>query len=387
MSFKVKTQNISYFFLQIAIVFYFSYYYITNSYMFELTLFPKIATIFSYGSIALLVLSIFSQIHTTIKQLFFIVLLVLLGVLVSRNVENTYTFSIIILFMLAGRGKEPEKVFEFSFWINIVWLVIIISCAMLGVITNEVSSTLTHPKRIYLGFTSPNASQLLFFCILLFIAYKKNTIKLYQVVILSLLTLWLYRYNDVSATLYYSFAILFSVLVARWFINEDFWKRKWLSSLSYIVILLCIIITFAFPFLYNKNVRAIVVLDTITSTRISLGAQALKEYGIKLFGQLINFNYSLSSSYDSSVLYFYIDSSYLKYVLMYGVVFVAFILFLYHKMIKFAIQSKNIFLIISVVGALTYFIWNPQLFYITYNPFLMVLLTYLSKSKKEINME
>lgn len=381
-----KNREVSYAFLQIAILFYFSYYYITNSYMFELSLLPKIATLFLYGSMVLLVFSICSQAHITIKQLSLMLVLTILGYLVGRNVENTYAFAIIILFMLAGRGKEPEKIFKYSFWVNIIWLVLIVGTALLGIITNETSSTLTHPNRVYLGFTSPNASQLLFFCILLFISYKKNTIKLYQIVIFFFLTLWFFSYNDVSAALYYSCFVLLLVLGAR-LINDRFWKSKWLSKLSYIVIPMCIIITFLFPILYSKNVSAVVALDAITSTRISLSAQALEKYGVTLFGQLMNFNYPLSGSYDSSAKYFYIDSSYLKYILMYGAAFVAFILFLYHKMFEFAIRNKNIYLLIAAFSTLTYCIWNSQLLYITYNPFLMVLLTYLTKSKSEMEFK
>lgn len=375
MNLRIKKENISYYFLLIAIMFYFSYYFITNSYMYEIRLLSKISTVLLYSSIVVLILSIITHFSITKKQLLLATVLILIGFLVSRNVENTYAFTIIILFLLAGRGKEPEKIYTFCFWVNMIWLFTIILFAKLGIISNVESSTLTHAHRVYLGFTAPNAEQLFFFCILLFISYKKNQIKGFQIIAFFSISLWLHRYNDMNAAFYFSWAVLILLLVART-ISEKFWRFKLLPKISFIIIPLCVILSFVFPVLYSKNVPAIVALDTITSTRISLGAQALEKYDVRLFGQLINFNYTVSGSYNSNALYFYIDSSYLKYILLYGIIFIGIILYLYHKMIQYVVRNKEIYILLSTIAALTYFIWNPQLLYIPYNPFLIVLLSF-----------
>ena len=386
---RVKKDNNTTVLLKMAIIMYFSSYFISNSYMTEISMLPRMSTAFRYCSILLLCMGIISQTkQISLRQLLVLTIIIAVGVIVGTRLQDSNDFWIVILFMLAGRKSNPEDIYKFTFGINFFWLTLIIACALGGMITNVSFSTITHPNRVYLGFTAPNACQLFYFCMLLFISYKKQAIKIWHIVGLFIMTVWLYSYNDGLGALFYSILALIIITVVK-FIHKDFWEKNWLIYLSYIIIPLCIIVSFVFPIMYNMNVKAIVLLNELTSTRISLAAQALQRYEITLFGQMVNFNYTLSGSYDSSAAYFYVDSSYLKYILMYGIIFIGIILCFYHVAIKYAIKKRDIYLLVSFFGALTYFIWNPQLLYVPYNPFIIVIMWYIegySNLKRKVKL-
>lgn len=71
---------------------------------------------------------------------------------------------------------------------------------------------------------------------------------------------------------------------------------------------------------FTWNTEWLVTLNRLVSGRLILGKEALELYGIKLFGQHINFiGHGGSTDYRAG--YNFVDSSYMKILLIYGVIF------------------------------------------------------------------
>lgn len=376
---KINKKEISYISLCFSIILYFTYYFSINSYLTSIGILRSLLSVELYGTIFFLLITILAQKTYKINQFVILCIVVILGAIVSRNVDNSQTFLILLLFMIAGLNMEPDRIYRFCFRVNIFFLITIILCSKIGIIEDRVSNALGHAPRHCLGFTAPNAPLVLFFSMLLFIAYKKEKIKIIHYILFLSATFYLYKEADMRAPFWGGIAMLAILYVAR-NIEETFWKRKFLQNLSYIVIPLCLIASFVLPVLYSMGVSWIQQLDVLTSGRIQLGVMAFENYGVKPFGQLMQFNYGLSGTYNENAVYFYLDSSYLKYIFQYGYVFVGLILYAYHRAIKYAVFTQNVYLLLSLVIALFFFVWNPQLVYIPYNPFIITIIGYILRS-------
>ena len=128
-------------------------------------------------------------------------------------------------------------------------------------------------------------------------------------------------------------------------------------------------ICFTVSILYTPENNLLVQLDNWLSGRVNLSHTGLVDYAITLFGQKIEFVTFGSPKLLEGVPYFYIDSSYIKIFMLYGIS--GFLLFqmLFYKMYRRLCKNQwltYLLFVIAVNGAIDSFIYQVQ-----YCPFLL----------------
>lgn len=128
---------------------------------------------------------------------------------------------------------------------------------------------------------------------------------------------------------------------------------------------------YVLSWLYMPNVSIFRFIDELLSGRLRIGNQGLQEYGFSLFGQHVAMNGN-GGSVIAPADYFFIDSSYLFVYLCYGVVFLAFILFIHYSCCKKYAKDRCYLLILSVI-VINCMIAHHMID-LAYNPFYLALL-------------
>ena len=153
------------------------------------------------------------------------------------------------------------------------------------------------------------------------------------------------------------------------------------------ILLFSILISFISSVFYNGNSSLFSKLNQLLSQRLLLGNNALSYYGLKMFGQKIEWIGSGGSgiyrTFDQ-IDYNYVDCSYLQYALSFGIVFMLVMILLYMLAIKHEyLENRNyslfIFAVIFVISII-----EPRLLNIQMNPFILLLGSIIMLSNKEI---
>lgn len=329
--------NISALLLYLAIITYNSNYFMNNSYITDIIDFSFRYGFLYYATVLCLILSIVSTRRYSVRMIFIGIIITCVGLLVSVKSESFSTLIIIILFMISGYKKDENKILKTSMIVNTIWLVTIILCANLGMIRNITEFFIAgHERRTYLGFTAHIAPIVLMYNLIIFISYKKEEIKNLHVLIFLLATFYLYRYADVRASFAYSILILIIISILNFRTKTSNRKRllehKFIRIFFSMILPASVVLSFSMTYLYNAGNQIVIAIDHFFSGRISMNSLAMQRYNIQLFGQLINYNYGTSADYSNGKIYFYLDSSYYRYLYMYGPILLCIALISYEKL-------------------------------------------------------
>lgn len=137
-----------------------------------------------------------------------------------------------------------------------------------------------------------------------------------------------------------------------------------------------------FSFIFNPNNQIFTTFDKILTNRLAMGHLALYEYPVKFFGQYISQNGSGGLSFETgltskgtNLAYFFIDSSYIKILLGFGVVF--FLIYLYglSRSMYVNLGKENYMLPIILTIICISSVIDQHMLEVAYNPFLICIIT------------
>lgn len=141
-------------------------------------------------------------------------------------------------------------------------------------------------------------------------------------------------------------------------------------------------------YIYTKHNQLLLKLNHGLSNRLSLGKRAIQKYGISLFGQNVQergWGKGVHAATSMSN-YFFIDSSYLRFLIIYGVIIGLVVLYWMTKISidSFRNQQYGICAAILII-AISAFV-EQHLFDISYNPFVLAYFSFVGTtllSKKQ----
>ncbi len=146
----------------------------------------------------------------------------------------------------------------------------------------------------------------------------------------------------VCILLLFFFAIWVSYLNSK----EKIINKK-VSTLLTLTIPLLFIITLFATLLYDETNPLWLIIDLAFSRRLSLGLDGINEYGITWFGN--NF-FLVGAGYSGAALeYNYIDSTYIQFLLRWGVVIMAIILLVFYEIGRHAYKRDDKALLFSLL--------------------------------------
>lgn len=132
--------------------------------------------------------------------------------------------------------------------------------------------------------------------------------------------------------------------------NKEKMISKKVGTLLALSIPFLFIITLLATLLYDETNPLWLIIDLAFSGRLSLGLDGIKEYGITWFGN--NF-FLVGAGYSGAALeYNYIDSTYIQFLLRWGIIIMAIILLVFHEIGRNAYKrnDKTLFFSLILVG-------------------------------------
>lgn len=295
------------------------------------------------------------------------VLLVLAMFFFVLSVYTSYRMFHTFVFMICAIDLDFDEVLRVHAKAVGTVVALIVTSSLLGIINNV--NTTRHLKAVrYLGFTAPLAPILFCFVVLSFVAYKRDDIRLSHIITISAINIWLFTESQVNAPFFTVFLILLCAMLLKK------WKRlrHYQMSKKMKVVFICLPL-FAFAFsviissIYTPNNSIMQAINILVNGRWQLQKNAIETYGLKLFGNNIQWEQSFAWGTE----YLYVDSTFLKYALMNGLGFMAlFVAYLMMIMKRICDENNKFYLIVFSIIVI-YGIFNPQLLYLEYNPFLL----------------
>lgn len=240
----------------------------------------------------------------------------------------------------------------------------VIILSKLGLIANNIRYRDMH-IRDGLGFAWSTWPVHGFLYIVSFYTILRNKrITLLEIIGLECINILLYFYTNTRSpfiliTLYLLFLILNKHLSNN-IVKNTFFKLMYVVSAP--------VVTFIMYWL-SINYQKYASLDSALSGRILLGYNAINQYGIHLFGRKILFN----TSWDIiGMKYLFVDSSFLQYLLRFGIISLFIFLIVTMSFQKRLLRTENTILIMSFLLVLVNGILDPEYIEPFYNVFLVM---------------
>ena len=372
-----------------AFVFYFTDFFLqftTFMNFFEKNTFHM----FSYLGLGLVIFKLFFLDHQTTKR--FIVNLLALGFLVLtwRTSSDFMLFSMGI-FILGAREIEFNRIVYLYFYIGIIILTFVMISALSGIIPNLIyrREQVTGTIRQSFGIVYPTdfAAHVLYlvlaYCYLFF---KRITIKSY--LFFCLLAYLLIYFCDARLSALSLVILIPIIIIGKAAQNENKIAKK-VANYYWCIPVLAAYTILLLTYFYNPSNYVLQKINNLLSGRLALGEKGISQYGFSLFGQHID-EYSWGGTTGMKMFmtnqskYFFIDSSFIRILIMYGII-AFFIILGIMTVISFRLIRQGtyvlatIFVIISISA-----IVEQRLLDISYDPFLIALYAniYSQKNKK-----
>lgn len=255
----------------------------------------------------------------TIKKI-----IIIIGTLVFFGfslMESTYSILLEYSILIIGaKDISFRKIVKIFFYIELPLLLITIISSQIGIIQDLVYYRSDHNTyRHSFGVVYPTdfVAHVFFLC-LAYMYIKGRDVKWYQIVIISLIAIITYYLCDTRLD---SICIaMLCLLGLQYKFNLIKYKNIIIKYGLIFSFLICEVISIYMTINYDPSNDIHFNVNDMLSGRLRIGNMMYNDYGVKMFGQYIEdhgWGGSLTFNYD---VYNYIDCSYLRILLKYGLV-------------------------------------------------------------------
>ena len=306
------------------------------------------------------------------------------GIMLVLSVYAMYTgpqkLPIFYFVLIATAVKTDfRKIVKIFLFIQATTFVIYLSLALLGIMG---SGEVVEVGRIrsYLGYGWVNrASYNLLFMSLELLYLRKRALDPVLAIILSAVNWFVYVKTHTVFSMAITFMIIAYGTIYYFYSKSDrkikFFKKNrkrdyYLLLTAFLVLIvagiaLILIFKSSNPFLYKLN--------RFVTGRLELGKKAIDRYGLHLGGNKLQWigsstlRFGLAEGND----YFYVDNGFLQIALEFGLIFTAFVLFMYTAAIKKAVSLKDYSFAAIVLFLGMVFVFEPYVIDFALNPFVI----------------
>lgn len=313
-----------------------------------------------------------------------ILLLVVLCFIVGK-ISNNRTFIQYLILIIGAYNIPFRKIAKSVLLAEGIAVFLIIVMSLANVIPNRVyERTNSDVARYSLGFKYATYPAIyIWYFTLLYLYIRNNKTKYWEYGILLALNVVMYILTDSRNEVICSVLIMLLVIVYNKIQSK---KNKGILQLSAkwsMIVLTIISLLLSLNYSYkNETMREI---NKFSSDRLYLSKKALDNYGIKLFGNRIEW-IGLSmihfGNYNKKE-FNYVDVSYLNILINYGVIMLLLILYAFYKITKNEIKKGNSFICCFILVIAIHSFINPQLFQITYNIFILLFVDLIIAPEKK----
>lgn len=313
------------------------------------------------------------------KITFPIIFMGLLAGIIAITAKNR-TLIFLLLIFLALRKMNFDKLIEISLKIYMTGFLITVILAILKIIPNWEFSRGNTP-RYALGFIYATDSIGVYLAIILMFFYiKKDKATNMELLVFELINVFMYSYTDGRLSFILISAILFIQFISRYnFVKNVFYNsiiQKCLKALCHTLPVILFLGLHLLVIMYANNNIVANKINRLISDRVKLTYQAYRNNDVKLFGNDIKWQGWGGYGYkgaeeDQEFIYNFVDSSYARLILDYGIVFSCIVIYAYREILLRSYENENYWLIFSIMFILGWSFIEQYIFNIDKNMFIL----------------
>ena len=291
-----------------------------------------------------------------------IIIAFVISILIAFFAKNRNILFIVII-LVALRKMNFEKLIEIALKIYMISFLTVVCLALLNIIPNWEFSRGNMP-RYALGFIyATDAIGTYLAIIVMFFYIKKDKATFIEILVLELINVFMYSYTNGRLSFILITIILFVQSISKFeFIRKIFYKnisQKCLKCVCHTLPIIMFLGLHLLVIMYANNNFVANKVNKVISDRIRLTYQAYRSNDVNLFGNDIKwygwggYGYKELDENEEFV-YNYVDSSYARLVLDYGVVFSCIIICAYREVLIRNYKNKNYWLIFAIIFILVW---------------------------------
>lgn len=332
-----------------------------------------------FAGLALVLLKIFLFDDLDLKWLA-IDAIALILLLITWRMSKEFSLFSMGIFVLGARNVDFKRIIKIYFYVGMLLLAFVVISAMGGLIRNLVyRRDMTNIVRQSFGIAYPTdfAAHVLYL-ILAYAYLKFGKIKWYDYAVFLAAAVFLVKFSDARLSAY---AIILSIPVL-WIgqrAQTDHLLSRFIASFYWTVPILLAYLVIIASYFFTPSNKILTKANNASSGRLFLGHKAISEYGFSMFGkQIIEHGWGgangLKMSQNAPANYFFVDSSFLRMTILYGII-MAIIILLAMTKISWESFQKGSFALASIIVIVSVSAMVEQrLLDLAYDPFLIALL-------------
>lgn len=265
----------------------------------------------------------------------------------SCHISNEMPLFYYYMFILAAKNIRLENIVKLFLAILIVGIVFTVFSAKIGWImgltnTRSDSSVI----RYSLGMIYPtDFAARAFYLQLSYIIVRKFKLTLPEYITGFAFSVMMYIITDTRLDFILMIVTLLLTLGYRYIINIiEYIGEKWLMFIGALGIFGMIILTY----IYSSKYSILQMLDKVLSTRLKNGHVAFEDYNVTLFGQNIP-QHGNGGLQNGPFHYFFIDCTFIRILMMNGLIVFVAVLVLLCYLIRKSINNKAYGLVIALI--------------------------------------
>lgn len=337
--------------------------------------------VLSYLSLPLLLFKIFFLDKWDKKQLLLILAILLLSVVTWRSAHEIELL-MIAPFVIGAKDVNFRDIMIWYLYIGLTSLVLMAVFALLRIIPNLVYKSPDRPTRYSLGmnYTSEIATLYLYFSLAYcYLRFRRLKLRDYLLIVLGDIVCM--KISDTKLDFIATLLLIPIMIFAQRADQGHKYSRIFASFWWIAVPVLSFLMIFS-SYFFVPSSHIMRKIDALTSGRLSLGHETFNEYSITLFGRTITEHpYSGSKGLklahnlgNPTVHYFYIDSSYLRMLLLWGLLaFIIIVGCFTYIALRSTIRRTYVMSAIILIASIN-FMFEPDVIKIIYDPFLLALI-------------
>ena len=335
---------------------------------------------FKYYNYVLLVLRLISYSLIGIKFLIDIInkkysinellIIFILGIymLIISYQSKTFGYMTYYMYIVTSKDVDYNRIIKCVLISFIISTVLVLILTFFGIIKDKIFS-LNIRNRHGLGFNWTTVFPNMFMYMTLYLIYvRKNKITIIEVLAVIAIAIFCYIMTNTKS----AFALTILAILLAYLLKYNKFLLKYNKFYNYISLCLPVFMAFLIIIIsynYDSSNMILSKINSILSSRLSLGKNAINELGFTFMARVLPL--VGGEPIDAST-YSYVDSSFLLYLLNFGIIFFVLMMLLLEYFAYFINLKKDTYMLLIFSIFIIHSTFDPQLLNLCFNYFLLV---------------
>lgn len=296
--------------------------------------------------------------------------------LVCKNAGSN-TILIFWAFAVASHDVDYRKMSKACLAAHLFALFLVFFLCFIGILPDNINIRGNGVERHSFGFFYGGLlSHFVMYTILLYIYVRNSRLQMKEALALCLGAVVIFVYTDTKSPFALSVLALIVGCILKIFPRTQTFNGLY-KLLAIVVGPLSVGMIIFLSLAYNDQEKIFNVINDTVSGRLSLGKRAFGEYGVTVLGQQVPWSVGGSGGYN------YVDSSYLKALFDYGVLFEILIVVVLLLVGLSIIRKKDTWALLCLLIICFHSMFDDQLLWLGSNSFILCVYPYIKSCFRE----